>query len=104
LLPPLVNWIIKTQRPDGGWGYYGGSTSEETAYCLKALLHWHAHVDNVDEDVLAVAANYLQYHLDDQNYPPLWIGKCLYMPYYPVRSAILMALHHYRQLSQTDKP
>lgn len=101
LLPPLVKWITKTQRPDGGWGYYGDSTSEETAYCLEALLFWDRHVERVDADILHIAANYLQVHLNDQHYPPLWIGKCLYMPYYPVRAAILMALHSYGEYAKT---
>jgi halimadienyl-diphosphate synthase len=97
LLPPVVKWILKTQRADGGWGYYGESNSEETAYCLKALIHWSQQVEPVDSDILTTAVHYLQAHINDQNYPPLWIGKCLYMPYYPVRSAILMALYSYQQ-------
>ncbi|MBZ0304003.1 MAG: hypothetical protein K8J31_29965 [Anaerolineae bacterium] len=97
LLPSLVKWITKTQRADGGWGYYGGSTSEETAYCLKALLFWHERTERIESEILSAAANYLLTHLDQKDYPPLWIGKTLYMPYYPVRSAILMALQNYHQ-------
>jgi halimadienyl-diphosphate synthase len=97
LLPFLIKWILKTQRPDGGWGYYHESTSEETAYCLQALLFWDQHVERIEPDLIRVAANYLQAHLDDEDYPALWIGKCLYMPCPVVRSAILMALESYRR-------
>jgi len=97
VLAPLVKWILKTQRPIGGWGYYDEVTAEETAYCLQALLTWDRHVERVDPDAIHVAANYLQRYFNDRTHPPLWIGKCLYTPYYLVRSAILMALHSYRE-------
>ena len=32
-----VKWILKTQKSDGSWGFFGFSTAEETAYCLQAL-------------------------------------------------------------------
>ena len=87
-------WIVQTQNPDGGWGYYGVSTPEETAYCLEALLLWDKQVTRVNRAVLDRAAAYLHNHLDHANIP-LWIGKSLYTPVHPVRAAVLSALYGY---------
>ncbi len=95
LLRSRVKWILRTQRPDGGWGYYGASTAEETAYCLQALLAWDRNVERVEPAIMDQAARYLMVHLNDSRFPALWIGKCLYMPQHIVRSALLMALNTY---------
>jgi halimadienyl-diphosphate synthase len=89
-----VKWIRETQRRDGGWGYCGRSTPEETAYCLQALILWDHSVERVEQDQLKAAADYLALHLDDRHLP-LWIGKCLYTPVNVVRAAILAALYSY---------
>lgn len=96
LLPLRIRWILKTQRPDGGWGYYSQSTAEETAYCLQALLLWDRKVERIDPAYINAAGRFLTDHLDDTHYPEMWIGKSLYMPRHLVRSAMLMALHSYR--------
>lgn len=93
-------WIIRTQNDDGGWGYYTQSTSEETAYCLEALLIWDQTVERVDPAVLRAAANYLRLHMTDMYDVPLWIGKSLYTPVKPVKAAILGALYSYAQWEQ----
>ncbi|MBE2271810.1 MAG: hypothetical protein IAE80_26490 [Anaerolinea sp.] len=90
-----MKWIMKTQNDDGGWGYLGGSTPEETAYALEALVTWDRTVDRVDETVMAQAAQYLAEHLNDAQYTPLWISKGLYTPHYIVRATILSALYQY---------
>ncbi len=95
LLPSRLNWILKTQQADGGWGYYQRSTAEETAYCLSALLFWDRYIERVDSTCIEAAASYLIEHMDDTNFPALWIGKCLYMPRSVVQAAILSALHSY---------
>lgn len=95
LLPPRIQWILKTQRADGGWGYYHQSTAEETAYCLQALLYWDRKVQRVEPGCIHAAARFLNDHVNDTSFPQLWIGKCLYMPRHLVRSAILMALYSY---------
>ncbi len=95
LLPPRIQWILKTQRADGGWGYYQQSTVEETAYCLQALLYWDRKVERIDSVSILAAGQYLLEHIDNDDYPQLWIGKCLYTPRHLVRSAVLMALHSY---------
>jgi len=97
LMGSRFRWILRTQNDDGGWGYLGESTPEETAYCLEALLYWDRHVARVEPSVLDAAARYLAQHLNDRYYVPLWIGKCLYTPRNPVRAAILSALFSYSQ-------
>jgi len=92
-----VNWITDTQREDGTWGYFG-PTSEETAYCLQALIRYHQHVEQLDRTVFYHAAQYLYRQYDSQHHPPLWIEKCLYTPPQIVRSAILSALWMYETL------
>ena len=93
----MVNCILRGQRQDGSWGYFG-PTSEETAYCLQALLMYHKQVDPVDRAVTYHAAQYLYDHYQLQEYPLLWIDKCLYTPQQIVRSAILSALWMYETL------
>ncbi len=90
-----VQWIQATQHRDGGWGYYGLSTPEETAYCLEALLFADRTIQRVAWTQIDAAASYLSRHLNDNNYSPLWIGKSLYTPYYLVKAAILAALYTY---------
>ncbi|MEP6984687.1 MAG: hypothetical protein ABI970_03760 [Chloroflexota bacterium] len=98
LLPSRIKWIIKTQRDDGGWGYYNQSTIEETAYCLHALLFWDEHTEErIDPQILDAAAKYLMDRFNSTHYPPLWIGKSLYTPRNVVRSAVLAALYSYRE-------
>lgn len=89
-----LKWITKTQNPDGGWGYYGRSTVEETAYCLDALLLWDRQVERIAPDTLANAKKYLLAHQDPSNYTPLWISKELYLPVNIVRSTVLSTLYH----------
>lgn len=90
LINNAVDWLLTTQNEDGSWGYYM-PTAEETAYCLQALLVWKRCGRAVSDDVLKRAAAWLADNIQ-QPYPPLWIGKCLYTPILPVRSAILSAL------------
>lgn len=92
-------WILRTQNENGGWGYYERSTPEETAYCLQALLYWDRNVERVDASRLDAAAAFVSRHMFDPAYVPLWIGKSLYTPYYPVKAAILSALFEYASWS-----
>jgi halimadienyl-diphosphate synthase len=84
-----VDWLLHTQRQGGSWGWYM-PTAEETAYALQALAVWHQH-EPVDRDVLARGRDWLRRHMGEP-LPPLWIGKSLYTPVMPVKSAILSAL------------
>lgn len=90
-----LKWILRTQNDDGGWGYFGQSTPEETAYCLEALTIWDCTVGGIDPSVLDEAAEYLAQHLADASYMSLWIGKGLYTPPNLVKAAILSALYNY---------
>lgn len=92
-----LKWILRTQNDDGGWGYLGQSTPEETAYCLEALLMWDRQIDRIEPSIIDEAATYLFNHMHDVSYTPLWIGKSLYTPHHLVRAAILGTLHLYCQ-------
>ncbi|MCC7448543.1 MAG: hypothetical protein IT324_14070 [Anaerolineae bacterium] len=90
-----LKWILRTQNDDGGWGYFGESTPEETAYVLNALLLWDRQVARIEPLVMVEAADYLRLHLNDPYYTPLWIGKSLYTPPNVVKAVILGALFSY---------
>jgi hypothetical protein len=95
LVSAHIRWITATQRSDGGWGNFGWSTAEETAYGLLALLFWDETHPGVERFRLDAAAEFLSRRAGSDNYTPLWIGKCLYTPPNVVRSVIFAALHKY---------
>lgn len=95
LIEPSIHWIRRTQREDGGWGYHGGSTAEETAYAIQALIRWRRGGGQVEAGQLAAGARYLYSHIDAYDFPPLWVGKGLYTPRRVVRAAVLSALYAY---------
>lgn len=95
LMRARLKWILRTQNPDGGWGYLGESTQEETAYCLSALMYVDREIGCVDPTVLDRAALFLCNHLHDTHYTALWIGKSLYAPQRVVQAAVLGALYAY---------
>jgi halimadienyl-diphosphate synthase len=98
LAAPAVDWLVRSQRADGGWGYYpptpDAPTLEETAYALLALFAWRDTGRAVPAAVLAHGAAYLRTHatLPPRHYPPLWIAKALYIPVQVVQAAVLAAL------------
>lgn len=96
LLIPRIKWILKTQHPDGGWGYYKQSTAEETAYCLLALFHWDQHVERIDPQIIHNGAGYLWENMNARKFPELWIGKSLYTPHFLVEAVILSAINQYQ--------
>lgn len=85
-----IEWILSTQNADGSWGYFM-PTAEETAYSLQALLAWKRCGHPISDEVFKRGVEWLVNHTEPP-YPPLWIGKCLYIPMLVVRSAILSAL------------
>jgi halimadienyl-diphosphate synthase len=76
LLENSIEWIIETQRENGGWGYYKNPTAEETAYALQALSLWIRQGKKVDRKILLNGLNWLNDH-DEGPYPMLWIAKTL---------------------------
>lgn len=97
LLGHRIKWILKTQRKDGGWGYYQQSTAEETAYCLQTLLLWDRVFERIDPAILKAAIHYLLHHLNDVDYPEQWLAKSVYTPLHLVEATILGAVHSYKQ-------
>ena len=87
-----LKWILKTQNDDGGWGYLGKSTPEETAYCVDALLCWDRNIERIDADIFKQAEQFLISNSANQDYTPLWISKGLYTPRNIVKAVILNAL------------
>ncbi|MGD8403054.1 MAG: prenyltransferase/squalene oxidase repeat-containing protein [Anaerolineales bacterium] len=89
LVAPAVDWLINTQKSDGSWGIFE-STPEETAYTIQALWLWDQNVKNIPKEILYRGKIWLEEH--QHEYPPLWIGKCLYSPRLVIDSAIQCAL------------
>ncbi len=90
LIDKTTNWILKTQNPDGSWGYYM-PTTEETAYCLQALAVSKKYGKDIPVQAIRRGANWLIENANLQC-PRLWIGKALYTPILVIRSAIISAL------------
>lgn len=91
---PSLQWLVETQRQDGGWGWFGRSTPEETAYALHALAAAHNAGLTVDASLFAGGSAYLMPYDGTEPadaHPPLWIGKGLYRPLYVVHSAVIAA-------------
>jgi halimadienyl-diphosphate synthase len=86
-----IEWILNTQNSNGSWGSFGKSTAEETAYSLQALNIWKQHGNNIPQQVIHSAVQWLK-HQGNLSHPPLWISKALYCPYLVVESTILSAL------------
>lgn len=95
-----VEWLTHTQREDGSWGFFNQGTAEETAYALIALISCSAHF-SIDAEVLHRGASFLYHKILNEHseyyYPPLWLGKPLYMPHGIVRASILSALMLYEE-------
>ena len=91
-LQPTIDWLIHNQHNTGAWGYFSyHDTAEETAYALQSLLLWKQHGGLVKPDILARGLNWLLAHSNEE-YPPMWVGKCLFCPQDVVRAAILSTM------------
>jgi halimadienyl-diphosphate synthase len=95
-----VEWLAHTQRGDGSWGFFDCGTVEETAYALIALLYC-SQLFSINRDLLQRSVAYLYREtggkFDDYRYPPLWIGKPLYIPHDIVQASVLSALILYEE-------
>ncbi|HEY3062968.1 MAG TPA: prenyltransferase/squalene oxidase repeat-containing protein [Chloroflexota bacterium] len=101
LVGAAVAWLVETQHENGSWSEFDAvGTCEETAYALQALVS----VPRLSRAVVAAmhrAARYLWAHIDNRDYPELWVGKGLYAPYAVIRAAILGALYAYQKVEHT---
>lgn len=92
-----LRWILRTRNDDGGWGYLGNSTPEETAYVLEALLYWDEQVERLPPGVIEAGVRFLRPHALAQCFPSLYIAKTLFTPTRVVQSVILGVLYRYYQ-------
>jgi halimadienyl-diphosphate synthase len=90
LVQKTVDWMVASQREDGGWGL-NQATAEETAYALQALIFWQNQSCGSHAETISRGYHWLAQHLEPP-FPALWIGKCLYAPELVIRSAIHSAL------------
>jgi hypothetical protein len=92
--PPMlqrsIDWVVKTQRSDGSWGYFM-PTPEETAYCIQALCDCRRRGRAIQKGAIAKGRDFLLVNMDAPH-PLFWIGKGLYASEPIIRSEILSAL------------
>jgi halimadienyl-diphosphate synthase len=90
------NWILDTQDPSGGWGFFETPTPEETSYCIHALVAWKRLGGRWPYETMARAITFLTPYLDQGwdlvDHPRLWVNKTLYLPKDIVQSAIASAV------------
>nr|ACO31276.1 PtmT2 [Streptomyces platensis] len=85
-------WALETQRADGSWGRWQGTT-EETAYMVQLLMR--TRTPGSPGTVARSAArgcDALLAHDDPASYPGLWHDKDIYAPVTVIRAARLAAL------------
>ncbi|MFI6690784.1 prenyltransferase/squalene oxidase repeat-containing protein [Streptomyces sp. NPDC050433] len=82
-----VAWTLDTQRDDGSWGVWGGTT-EETAYAAKILL---STADRTPRHARALdrAETYLNDTAGAGHHPALWHDKTLYAPGAMIEAEVL---------------
>jgi halimadienyl-diphosphate synthase len=102
IIKKQINWLLKTQRPDGSWTHYPHhpkAAIEETAYALMALMTVYEKKESIPFDVIDRGFRYLERHYRTaEELPALWINKALYNPYHIVDSVILSAMFKYQEL------
>lgn len=84
-----VAWTLDTQRDDGSWGVWGGTT-EETAYAAQILLSTTTHRP-AHARALHRAETYLNDGAGTGDHPALWHDKTLYAPDAMIEAEILAA-------------
>jgi halimadienyl-diphosphate synthase len=107
-IPAVLGWddalardcagnLLVEQRRDGGWGWSGHSTLEETAHVVLALSHAYQYGIVKDSGVFAKSAEFLQSH-SDVSRERLWIGKTLYHPEGLVEALLYSASYRLGQM------
>jgi halimadienyl-diphosphate synthase len=105
-LQPTLQWVLQTQSiEDGGWGYNGYSTLEETAYALQILQSLHLSVNSsyyiAYKRATYQGIKYILKHFNGSYFKKniqlsnLWRGKELYTPKRVVFSAAIAVLNQY---------
>ncbi|MDG4766717.1 prenyltransferase/squalene oxidase repeat-containing protein [Solwaraspora sp. WMMD406] len=84
-----VDWVLRTQRPDGSWGRWQGTT-EETAYAVQVLLATTTPPSARMRDAALRGARHLRLSDVDRG-PALWHDKDLYQPVSVVRATVIGA-------------
>ena len=86
-----LHFLLSNQHADGGWGWSGISTLEETAHCTLAL--YQAVKSNLLTNLspLIRANEYFLSNAKNEAVEHLWIGKTLYRPQGIVEATILAA-------------
>ncbi|HEY3683336.1 MAG TPA: prenyltransferase/squalene oxidase repeat-containing protein [Streptosporangiaceae bacterium] len=91
-----VRWLLATQRPDGSWGRWQGTT-EETAYALQVLRLTRPAAEDPRAEAVGRGYAYLVPRAaegaGEHDAVRLWHDKDLYRPTAIVRAAVLAALH-----------
>ncbi|RIV36950.1 prenyltransferase [Micromonospora radicis] len=80
-----VDWLLATQRDDGGWGRWS-TTAEETAYAVHVLA-----VARRPAASAAIGRALGLLRMEQTEHPPLWHDKDLYSPDLIVRAAVIAA-------------
>ncbi|MCB9639701.1 MAG: hypothetical protein H6727_12480 [Myxococcales bacterium] len=73
-----INKLLRSQRYDGGWGFWGGSTRSSmwlTGYVTYALLRGKAAGYKISAQTLARAKSFLEYKFRSRNWSYRWEEK-----------------------------
>ncbi|MBN1431020.1 MAG: hypothetical protein JXB07_21805 [Anaerolineae bacterium] len=86
-----ISFLTHHQHDNGGWGWFGSTTMEETALCVTGLAHAFLYGLFDNTGVLARAAQFMRKRADNEIAHSLWIGKGLYRSDPIVRASIYAA-------------
>lgn len=96
-----IDWILSNQKEDGGWGFFGKSTVEESAYALQALLEYNSMIEKIDQRQMAQGVDFISSRIND-NLERLWIAKGLFCPVFVVMSSVISALKWFESTCDQD--
>jgi hypothetical protein len=86
-----ISFLTHHQQDNGGWGWFGPTTMEETALCVMGLVYAFLHGLFDNTRVLARAGQFMKERADHEITRSLWIGKTLYRSDDIVRASIYAA-------------
>lgn len=106
-----VSWLCERQLADGGFGAFGYSTAEESAFASLALVFW-LNRKNAGFSTVLTRANDFLVNISKNSQDALWIGKVLYCPQLVIECVIAAARYalssngviHSRQLLAIASP